>query len=257
MKNKKILIILLIIIFIAVTAIIICTTNTKQNIAIEYLNTKYGDGDWKIISKTQYVYKNTEEVIFRKEFLTDGVIFTISSSYLDGNYFHLYVNKDNMVTTDCFLPTYYSLKYNLEYDLDTENFTELIEKMIYITDYHYPYEDYVYDSNGWYWEKPKCLISTFLMGSFYSPISVQISPTREKVLDIIPDNQSVPELEEIIQLIENYYSNGRLKNKNINDKELYELVFTKNITDEKINDYISTHIAPVDGMKIYYKYDKK
>lgn len=257
MKNKKILFILLIIIFIVIAILFIYRKNNKQDIAIEYLHNKYGDGNWKIISETPYTYKNTEEVLFRKEYITDGVIFTISSSYLDGNHFHLYVNKNNMVTTDCFLPTYYSLKYNIEYDFDTNNYSKLIEKMVYITDYHYPYHDYEYKSSGWYFEKPKCHITSFLMESFYDPISVQTSPTKEKVLDIVPDNQCIPELEKIIQFIENYYSNGRLKNKNINDKEFYELVFRKNVNDEEIIDYISTHIAPVDGMKIYFKYEKK
>ena len=242
MKNKKILIVLLIIIFITVAIIIIFRIKnnySKENIAIEYLNTKYGDSDWKIISKTQYVYKNTEELIFKKKYITDGVIFTISSSYIDGNYFHLYVNKNNMVTTDCFLPTYYSLKYNIEYEFDTDNFSKLIDKMGYIINYHYPYQDY---------SKENPCITSFYVQSFYDPISVQISPVKEKVLDIIPDNQCIPELEKIIQLFEDYYSYGRLKNENINDEEFYELVFKENTTEEEIINYILSHITPIDGM---------
>ncbi len=255
MKNKKIVLVLVMTIFIVI-AITIYTNNDKHRVAIEYLNNKYGDGDWKIISKEPYVYKNTEEVIFRKEYITDGVIFTISSSFLGNNYFHLYVNDSNMVTTDCFLPTYYSMKYNLKFEPSMDDFSELINKMIHITDYHYPYSDYIYSSNGWHSEKPKCRINLFLMTSFYNPISVQKSPKKEKVLDIIPDNQEIPELNKIIQLIEEYYSSGRLKNTNINDEEFYELLFRKKVAEKDIIDYISTHITPVDDMKLQAKFIK-
>ena len=258
--SKKLIITGLIILIILVIIFIIFSLDSKQKIAIDYLNSKYGNGEWKIIAVENYVYRNNSEVLFSQEYIQDGVILTVSSSYLDDNPFHIYVNENNIVTTDCFLPTYYSIKYNVDYKFnitpnEKDDFSELINKMTYISSYHYPYEDYEHTSNGWYFDKPKCLITSFLMESFYDPISVKTSPTKEKVLDIIPNNQRIPELEEIIQLVEEYYSSGRLRNENINDKEFYELLFKKDTDERTIINYISNHITPVHEMEIYFKYN--
>lgn len=238
------------------------STKKKEDIAITYLNSKYGNGNWKIISKEDYIYEDNSEILFSSKYKKDGFKFLISSSYLDNESFYLYVNKENMVTDDYFLPTYYSIKYDIKYDYSENNikdynYDEFVVKMAYITTYHYPYNDYICTSFGeWMLKKPKCMIDSFLMESFFSPKFIQTSPKKEKILDIIPDNQRIPELSDIIELVENYYSSGRLKNKDNNDEELYDLIFKKKASEEEILTFISNHITPVDDMDILYKLEK-
>lgn len=126
--------------------------------------------------------------------------------------------------------------------------------MVYITDYHYPYRDSEWSSSGWYFDRPKCRIDSFLMEGFYCPKSVQESPKKEKLPDIIPNNQRILELREIIYLIEQFYSSERLMNKIINDDEFYELVFNNKVTNEEIINYISEHITPINGIEIMHTY---
>ena len=164
-----------------------------------------------------------------------------------------------MITDDCFLPTYYSIKYGINYEFNTtinekDNFDELIKRMVYITDYHYPYKDWEWSSSGWYFNRPKCRINDILMEGFYQSLSVQKSHKKEKEPDVIPDNQRIPELKEIIYLMEQFFSSERLKNENINDDEFYKLVFEDKVSDEEIVNYISNHITPVNGVEINCNY---
>lgn len=258
-KNNKFIIVFLLIVIVIVIAGIIKGGNpfvSKSSIALKYLNKKYGDGNWEILSSEDYYYRNGSPTLFSKEFIKDGKKFKVSSSYLNGKYFYIYVNDSNMVTNDYFLPTYYSIKYNLNYEEDPNperyTHTDLVDMIIYITLYHYPYDDAVFESSGWYFEKPYCRIDTHLVESFFSPISIQTSPKREKVLDIIPDNGSIPDIKDIINSIEEYYSSGRLKNTDTNEDELYDLVFNKKASKKVVLDYIQEHITPVDNMKLDY-----
>lgn len=255
-KKTKIIIVVAALIILLMSSIIFLKLNTgnKEKIAINYLNKKYGNGGWEILKSEDYYSENSTESLFSKKYKRDGKKLKIKSTYINNKYFYLYVNDKNMVTDDYFLPTYYSIKYNLNYEDDPDPLSEdnfdLVEKMVYISTYHYPYKDYKNSSSGWYFNKPNCDINVYLMSSFFSPISVHTSPKKEKVLDVIPDEGRIPELSEIIKLVENYYSSGRTRNKDNHEKELYDLIFKKKASEEEIDNFISNHITKVDGLEV-------
>lgn len=257
MSKKYIILIILLFILVILTSFLQSSDGYKQNIVIKYLNKKYGDGDWNIVSKEEFAYYTGAGL--SNWYQLDGERYVVSSSFTNNKPFHIYLNESNMITDDCFLPTYYSIKYGINYEFNTEinekdNFDELIKRMVYITDYHYPYKDWEWSSSGWHFNRPKCIIDNFLMEGFYQPLSVQKSPKKEKEPDVIPDNQRIPELKEIIYIIEQFFSSERLKNENINDDEFYKLVFEDKASDEEIVKYITNHITPVNGIEIRYDY---
>lgn len=261
MLKKFFVFIVIILILISLSIVFIKVNNiNKEQIVTDYLNSKYGNGDWNIVSKEDYSFYTGAGLSNWYE--PDGVRFVVTSKFTQYKPFHIYVNEVNMITDDCFLPTYYSIKYGINYEFNTtinekDNFDELIKRMVYITDYHYPYIDWEWSSSGWHFDRPKCKINDFLMGGFYNPLSVQSSPKKEKSPDIIPDNQRIPELKEIIYLIEKFFSSERLMNPNINDDEFYKLVFEDKASDEEIVKYITNHITPVNGIEIMYDYRNK
>lgn len=263
MSKKYFLFVLILLILVLTTVFLKFRDEYKQNIVIEYLNNKYGDGDWEIISQEEYAFYTGAGL--ENWYEPDGLRYVVSSSYTDNKPFHIYLNEKNMITEDCFLPTYYSIKYGFNYDfntnvnqkINTDKFEELINRMVYITDYHYPYNDSEWTSSGWDFDRPRCVINASLMTGFFRPLSVQSSPKKEKLPDIIPDNQQIPELKEIIYYMEEFFSSERLKNENVNDDEFYKLVFEDKVSNEEIVNYISEHITPVNGVKIDYKYIRK
>ncbi len=231
--------------------------NQARQIALEYLNTKYGDGDWQLYDSFKdagYSYNG-----FVKSHYDRGYVFTATSSYTNGEAFTVQVANERIVTTDSFLPTYYSIKYGFKYrapsvnDLDGD-YEDLLQRMVYISDYHYPYDDYKYDSSGALIQRPKARIFKFEMGSFYSPISVTYSPEAKKILDIIPDDGSIPEIRDIINEVEDYYSSGLTRNRDHHDDELYSLVFEEKASYDQIERFISEHITPIAEYEPMYKY---
>ena len=261
-KKNKIIAAFIIVIFIIIIIIDASYRLTNRNpinkeqLAINYLNSKYGDGEWRIIDNQDYYYKDNSFHLFGDDYTKDGIILKITSSYINNNYFYLYVNESNMITRDFFLPTYYSIKYNLDYEVEPKegkiDYSKLDKRMEYISTYHYPYKDYKDSSEGWYFNKPYCDINTFLMHSYYFPISIQTAPKKAKVLDIIPDEQRIPEVNEIIKLVEDYFSSGRTRNQDNYEQELYDLVFEQKATEEEVYDFISNHITNVDELEVKY-----
>ena len=153
--SKKYLVVILIILLILVISILyfIISNNYKENIVIEHLNNKYGDGNWNIVSKENYAFYTGAGLSNWSE--PDGLRYIVTSSFKENETFHIYLNESNMITEDCFLPTYYSIKYGLSYGFNTtineqDRFDELIDRMVYVSDYHYPYKDWKILSSGWY-----------------------------------------------------------------------------------------------------------
>ena len=261
---KNIVIAVVVMVIIAISCFVVYkikrpSEGTARRLAIEYLTKKYGNGDWKIVD----VRRDTGSTLngFVRSDYDNGYIFTVTSSYTNDASFIVDVDDTKIITTDEFLPTYYSLKYGFDYKPDkymenSASFEELIKRMVYISDYHYPYNDYKYSSSGPILQRPYAKIFKYEMGSFYDPISVQRSPKTEKVLDIIPDGGNIPEISTIIDAVEQYYSSGLMRNKDNHDAELYKLVFEDKASEEEVKNFIKSHIAPVDGYEPYWKYTK-
>lgn len=235
-------------------------TEARQ-LAFEYLNTKYGDGAWQIhesIRDAGYTLNG-----FVKSEYDNGYIFRVTSAYTNGISFVVDVDDTGIITTDSFLPTYYSIKYGLNFtapeegNMTTYKYDDLIKRMVYITDYHYPYNDYKYSSSGSISQRPKARIKEFEMSSFYDPISVMRSPEQSKVLDIIPSNSSIPDIMDIIKAAEDYYSSGLIRNNDEHEKELFSLVFEEKASSEIIESFIADHISSVDGYEPMYQYRQK
>jgi hypothetical protein len=210
----------------------------KDEDLIVYLNNKYGNGSWHIIKKEALQTKNHEEILFRKEYDDDGYRYTISSSYLGNKIFNIHVRHESILI-DGFLPTYYSIKYNLNYKLNTstkawytneDEFSELSERLEYVFDYLYPYTDSEYygkglDSLGKY-DSHKMFCTNFL-----------------------PNYQRIPEFSEWINDIGEYYSGKRQKNQDGHLSELIELVFEKKANKKEIIDFTYKHITPITETK--------
>ena len=219
---------------------IINKSGTKQIDIIEYLNNKYGNGDWKITEVKDLQRKNHEEVLFRSEYTSDGERYKVSSSYLGNQTFNIHTFYGR-IYEDGFLPTYYSTKYNLTFELNTlikaehttnDSFPDFYKRIKYIIDYHYPYTK----NNGY--------VSEFNIQQFF-------------LADNLPDFHHLPELDEIVYHIEQKYFKNGIRNSDKNDQELYKLVFEEKANEDVIVKYISNHITKVDGHEIYYTYKNK
>ena len=179
--------------------------NQKKDSIIKYLNNKYGDGDWKIVKEEKLEIENHEEVLFRSKYASNGDRYTISTSYLDGGCFNIHdysaQTQTEITGLDGFLPTYYSIKYDLKYVMNTstkakysndDDFSELSERLEYVFDYLYPYTDSKYYGEG--------LDS---LGKYDS----------RKMFDtsFLPNYQRIPEFSEWINDIGEHYSGKRQK----------------------------------------------
>ncbi len=202
---------------------------------IGYLNSKYGNGNWQIVKMENLKKRNHKDEFLKSEYIGDGTRYTISSSYLGNNKFNVY-DYDKKIY-DMFLPTYYSIKYNLYYKLCTtttseltnrDDFSEFYKRITYILLYHYPYVSAKYDGET---------ISDYLVQEFF----------YDKKL---PDFHKIPELTEVIESIEEKYCKEKLRNKDNNDKEIMELVFQQKADEEEIIQWILNHITPVEGTQI-------
>lgn len=255
-----ILAIILVIIFVLSHQSYQPSENNARQLAFEYLNTKYGDGDWQIHENIRDAGYTLDG--FVKHEYDNGYIFRVTSSYTNDVSFIVDVDDVGMITTDSFLPTYYSIKYDFDYTAPTEGnmtgkYDELIKKMVYVTDYHYPYNDYKYSSSGPLLQRPKARIHSFEMASFYNPIHIERSPEHSKILDVIPNDAKIPEIMTIINAVEDYYSSGLIKNRDKHEAELFSLIFEEKASDEMIESFITDHIVPVDGYEPMSQYEKK
>ncbi|SFA84992.1 hypothetical protein SAMN05216249_103157, partial [Acetitomaculum ruminis DSM 5522] len=145
---------------------------------------------------------------------------------------------------DCFLPTYYSIKYNLKYEMQGDYFGELLDRISFIADYHYPYNDYEFNNRM----GPNSDIEPDAFYNAWGSNSERI-PLQE----IIPDNGHIPDVKEIIEILENYYCAGRKRNKNINDEECYKLAFSDEFSESKCEKFIADSIEPSE--KKYTRYE--
>lgn len=100
-----------IIIFIAPT--LLKLNNDKISI-MSYLEQKYGDGNYKVV-KIRKQYRKADG--FFTGYDVDGYNYEIKSDYME-NIFIIHIsNGSSYISSDYFLPVYYSEKYHLDYEL--------------------------------------------------------------------------------------------------------------------------------------------
>ena len=209
--------------------------NGPNNNVTRYLYNKYGNGSWQITKKEDVIKKVTTN--FGPQNRKTGDKYTISSSFLREK-FTVTTDNDGKIIEDYFLPAYYSEKYDISYYREVTQFGitavehDLYRRMKYIIDYHYPYG-----------------------GRAEDPYRVICQLFSE---DNLPNFHRIPEMEEIIKLIEDKCCKNRVRNTDNNDEELYKLVFNKDSSWPTIRDYISKHIAPInmEAVKVLDEYDK-
>lgn len=100
-----------IIIFIAPT--LLKLNNDKMSI-MSYLEQKYGDGIYKVV-KIRKQYSKADG--FFTGYDVSGYNYEIKSDYMENTFIIHISNESSYISSDYFLPVYYSEKYNLEYEL--------------------------------------------------------------------------------------------------------------------------------------------
>lgn len=141
-------------------------TNKGKKIVIDYLEDKYGAGNYKVLN----VYNEYTSNGIVEEDIT-GYYYEIKSSHMDNTFFVLVDNYDYSIWNDYFLPVYFSQKYNLSYELKYHegfneflhnNFSNFENYLIEIIEENYPsdvgkitpsdirriYGSYIYTGNG-------------------------------------------------------------------------------------------------------------
>lgn len=86
--------------------------NMGEKIVIDYLNDKYGDGNYKVSN----VYNEYTPEGMWDEHLS-GYYYEIKSSHMSDTFFVLVDDREYHVEQDYFLPVYFSQKNNLSYEL--------------------------------------------------------------------------------------------------------------------------------------------
>lgn len=212
-------------------------------IVMKTLNNRYGNGHWKI-TKREYWLSEVSTGPW-SHLQLDGKRFTVTSDYTGGKPFHVYVGARHFVTCDCFLPTFYCIKYGVDYEFSEEkrekdSFQKLAKKIGWICRYHYPYpDDKNYFTTGYWGIKDGYnTVHEYEASSLWNPPIVKSSPEKGIEPDLIPNEGRVYELSESIEMIEKYYCFSRKKNPDVNDKEFYEYVFDKHVTDAEIKEYL-------------------
>lgn len=81
---------------------------------MSYLEQKYGDGNYKVV-KIRKQYSKTDG--FFTGYDVSGYNYEIKSDYMENTFIIHISNESSYISSDYFLPVYYSEKYNLEYEL--------------------------------------------------------------------------------------------------------------------------------------------
>ena len=223
----------------------------RRQKVIDYLVRKYGDGGWTLVSEDQVSFTELDGFVRRN--IKDGFMYVVTTSYADGGSFLIHLGDSDIVEEDYFLPTYYSYVYGFSYNGETAEYEELFKRMRLVTDYHYPYADWVNSVSHECYDEAKCRI--FHISEAFDPISVQYKPVLSKKPDIIPDAGRIIELKEMISLIENFFSRERLQNTDENEDELYRLAFEEKVSMGKLISFVKNHITPVEGVETITNFD--
>ena len=94
------------------------TINKGKNYVTDYLNKKYGNANYEVVN----VYKNYENYGMWDKYLS-SYYYEIKSDYMDKTFIVQIDESLEYITSDFFLPVYYSLKFNLKYNLEYDDWS--------------------------------------------------------------------------------------------------------------------------------------
>ena len=94
------------------------TINKGRNYVTDYLNKKYGNANYEV----ENVYKNYENYGMWDKYLS-SYYYEIKSDYMDETFIVQIDESLEYITSDFFLPVYYSLKFNLKYNLEYDDWS--------------------------------------------------------------------------------------------------------------------------------------
>jgi hypothetical protein len=94
------------------------TINNGKNYVIDYLNKKYGNANYEVVN----VYKYYENYGMWDKYLS-SYYYEIKSDYMDETFIVEIDESLEYITSDFFLPVYYSLKFNLKYNLEYDDWS--------------------------------------------------------------------------------------------------------------------------------------
>lgn len=127
--NKSFLLVSVLVVLINVISLLVIPSivykihiNSGEKKIVNYLEEKYGDGNYKIVS----VYKEYSTKGMWDEYVS-GYYYEIESDYMKDTFVVLIDEKLNYIDEDYFLPVYFSQKNNLAYELSySKSLKELI-----------------------------------------------------------------------------------------------------------------------------------
>lgn len=94
------------------------TINKGKNYVTDYLNKKYGNANYEVVN----VYKNYDNYGMWDKYLS-SYFYEIKSDYMDETFIVQIDESLEYITSDFFLPVYYSLKFNLKYNLEYDDWS--------------------------------------------------------------------------------------------------------------------------------------
>ncbi len=98
------------------------TLNSGEKQVIDYLNNKYGNGNYKVIN----VYNEYSNSGMWDKNLS-GYYYEIKSDYMNDTFIVNIDDNFNYIDADYFLPVYYSQKNNLKYNLEYDDWSSLVD----------------------------------------------------------------------------------------------------------------------------------
>ena len=104
------------------------TINKGKNYVTDYLNKKYGNANYEVVN----VYKNYDNYGMWDKYLS-SYYYEIKSDYIDETFIVQIDESLEYITSDFFLPVYYSLKFNLKYNLEYDDWS---------SDIYYNFDDF-------------------------------------------------------------------------------------------------------------------
>lgn len=132
--SSLVLILNLIVIFVVPSLTFQVNFNKGERKVIEYLENKYGTGDYKVIN----IYEEYTDNGIINSYLT-GYYYEVECSYMKDSFIVSIDNDFKYIYQDYFLPVYFSEKYDLEYSLSYSDFSN---------DLYYDFSDFDYYINS-------------------------------------------------------------------------------------------------------------